>query len=70
MLLVFVWCFLCVAAGLFASIRRNRNGFGWFLIAFFFSPLVAFVLLAILMPREDKPQEEHAKVVARRAPGF
>jgi hypothetical protein len=44
------WLFLCVAAAMFADIRRKRNGFGWFVVAFFFSPLVAFILLAILEP--------------------
>jgi hypothetical protein len=42
------WLALCVAAGMFASIRRNRSGFGWFLFAFFFSPLLAFIFCAIL----------------------
>jgi hypothetical protein len=42
------WLFFCVAAGMFARIRRNRNGCGWFFVAFFFTPLSAFVLLAIL----------------------
>jgi hypothetical protein len=45
-----LWIFFCVAAALFASQRRNRSGVGWFFVAFFFSPLVAFVLLAILHP--------------------
>jgi hypothetical protein len=44
------WVFFCVAASMFASIHRNRSGVGWFFVAFFFSPLVAFVLLAILRP--------------------
>lgn len=45
-----LWVFFAIAAGMFASIRRGRSGGGWFLIALFFSPLVAFVLLAILKP--------------------
>jgi hypothetical protein len=47
------WIFFCVAAAMFAHIHRNRNGPGWFFIAFFFSPLVAFVLLAILKPLDE-----------------
>lgn len=43
-----LWFFLAIAAGMFAHYRRDRNGVGWFLIALLFSPLVAFVLLAIL----------------------
>jgi hypothetical protein len=48
---VLCWLFLCVAAAMFAHIRRNRNGFGWFVVSFFFSPLVAFILLLILEPK-------------------
>src|SRR4051812_35253511 len=44
------WLFFSVAAGMFASIRRNRNGGAWFAVALVFSPLVAFVLLLILHP--------------------
>jgi hypothetical protein len=42
------WLFLCVIVGMFAHHRRNRNGVGWFLVAFCFSPLVAFLLVAVL----------------------
>jgi hypothetical protein len=56
-LLLFVfWLFLCIAAGMFANIRRNRDGTGWFLIALIASPLVAFLLLAILKPEVRKPR--------------
>jgi hypothetical protein len=48
------WIFFCVAAGMFAHIRRNRYGAEWFLVALVFSPLVAFVLLAIL--KEGPPR--------------
>jgi hypothetical protein len=44
------WIFFSVAAAMFASHRRNRNAGGWFFVAVFFTPLVAFVLLAILQP--------------------
>jgi hypothetical protein len=44
------WIFFSVAAGMFASIHRNRSGMGWFFVAVFFTPLVAFVLLLILRP--------------------
>ena len=42
------WIFFSIVAGMFAQIRRNRNGAGWFFVAILFSPLVAFVLLLIL----------------------
>jgi hypothetical protein len=42
------WLFLCVIVGLFANQRRYRSGIGWFFVAFFFSPLVAFLIVAVL----------------------
>jgi hypothetical protein len=54
MMYVAGWIFFCVAAGMFAHIRRNRSGANWFLVALVFSPLVAFVLLAIL--KEGPPR--------------
>jgi hypothetical protein len=59
--IVLAWIFLSIAAGMFASIRRNRSGFGWFLSALVFSPVAMFVILAILRPKEYD---------ARRAGGF
>jgi hypothetical protein len=55
------WIFFCIAAAMFASIRRHRSAFGWFVFAFFFSPLVAFVFLAILKERipDDLCLPEH-----------
>ncbi len=50
--IILLWLPLCIAAGLFASVRRSRSGFGWFLIAFFFSPLLAIIFCAIL---REKP---------------
>ena len=48
LLIIAFWVFLCVLAGMFASNRRKRDGIGWFLVALFFSPLVAFLLLLVL----------------------
>jgi hypothetical protein len=36
--------------GVFAHVRRNRNGFGWFALAVLLSPLISFLLLLILHP--------------------
>lgn len=38
---------LCVLVGHLAS-KRGRSSLGWFLIAFFFSPLIAALLVALL----------------------
>jgi hypothetical protein len=64
--LIILWLFLCIAAGMFAEIRRDRNGVGWAVVAFFFSPLVAFILLAILKPKP--PSEREAKPYRMRYP--
>jgi hypothetical protein len=45
---IILWLFFCVLVGLFANQRRNRSGFAWFLVSFVFSPLVGFLLVAVL----------------------
>jgi hypothetical protein len=50
------WLFFSVAAGMFAQVRRNREGPIWGVIALVFSPLVAFTLLAILLPLPPQPE--------------
>ena len=45
------WIAFAIAVGMFASIRRRRNGFGWFLLALFISPLLAIIFVAILNER-------------------
>jgi hypothetical protein len=52
-ILFMCWLFFSFATGMFASIRRHRNGVGWALVALFFSPMVAFILLAILLPKKQ-----------------
>jgi hypothetical protein len=55
-MIIFGWLFFSVAAGLFAHNYCNRDGVGWTVVAIFFSPLVAFVLLFVLKPGPDKPE--------------
>ena len=45
-----VWLIFAIVVGIAAS-GRGRSGFGWFLLAAFFSPLIAGVLLALLPSR-------------------
>jgi hypothetical protein len=52
---VAVYLFFCVAAGMFAQNRRNKYGVDWFLVALIFSPLVAFVLLAVSKTGPERP---------------
>jgi hypothetical protein len=51
--LVICWLFLCVLIGIAADRHFDRSGIAWFVLAFFFSPLVALlVLLALGRPRD------------------
>jgi hypothetical protein len=55
---------------MFAHLHRNRSGSGWFMIGLVFSPLVAFVLLAVLHPapvlteREKDSREQRLQKVS------
>jgi hypothetical protein len=64
-----LWVFFCFAAGMFAHFHCNRNGAGWFAIAFLFSPLVAFVLLAIL-PAAELPANKSKHPGGSKHPGW
>lgn len=68
-MLIFGWLFFSIAAAMFAHIRRNRSSGGWLLVALFFSPLVAFVLLLILqpLPRKMRRREIIARLAELRA---
>ena len=46
------WLAFAGAVGIFAHVRRNRFGFGWFLIALVISPLLAGIFVAILKEGE------------------
>jgi disulfide bond formation protein DsbB len=50
--LVVFWLAFAIAVGMFAGIRRNRFGFGWFLLALIISPLLAGIFVAILKEGE------------------
>lgn len=55
-----VYLGLAIAVGVGADNWRNRNGFGWFLLALVISPLVAGLLMLALRPvekRQSKPAE-------------
>jgi hypothetical protein len=56
-MIILLWLPLTIAAAMFAHIRRGRNAFGWFVFAFFLSPFLAFVFLAILPVRPPSPRE-------------
>jgi hypothetical protein len=47
-----------IATGMFASIRRNRDGLGWFALALVITPILAFFFCTILRERAsgDPPE--------------
>jgi phosphate/sulfate permease len=57
MLIIITWIAFSIAVGMFASIRRNRSGMGWFFLALILSPLLAIAFAAIL--REKPTQFAH-----------
>ena len=48
--ILFWWTVFAVAIGVAASRRFDRNGFGWFALAFLISPLLSFVFLMAAGP--------------------
>jgi hypothetical protein len=53
MTIILAWTLLSVAVGMFASIRRDRSGLGWFVLALIVSPLLAGIFVAILKERSE-----------------
>jgi hypothetical protein len=51
--------FLCVIVGVAAS-ARGRNGFGWFMLSLFITPLLA-VLLVVAMPKREQEMELYGR---------
>jgi hypothetical protein len=58
-----LWIGLCIAVGIAASTHRERNGFGWFVLAFFISPLLAG-LLVFALPKKTQ-RMTRSQMVAR-----
>jgi uncharacterized membrane-anchored protein len=58
-----IWIGLCIVVGVAAQSRRNRNGFGWFLLSLLITPLLAG-LLVLAMP-SYVPRMTRREMVAR-----
>lgn len=54
--LFFFWFFLSTLCGVMAG-KANRSGFGYFVLAMIISPIICFILLAILGKSETGSQE-------------
>jgi hypothetical protein len=59
MIFVLTWTAFSIAVGLFARVRRNRNAFGWGLLAFIISPVIAGVFCAILREKVGPQRASH-----------
>jgi hypothetical protein len=51
-IIIIVWLILCGMASAMAE-GRERSGFGWFVFAFFLSPILAWIALACLGKHPD-----------------
>jgi hypothetical protein len=49
----FLYMAFSIAVGIFAR-RCNRSGFGWFVLALIITPLLAFIICAILRPKSAR----------------
>lgn len=63
----FFFLLLCVGAGIWAS-NRGRTGVGWFFISILVSPVIAFILLAVLKDLSTETAESASGATANRTP--
>lgn len=59
MSLFLVWFAFALVVGVFAG-SRGRSGFGWFLLASIFSPLLAFIVCAVMENLKDTQAKQAA----------
>jgi hypothetical protein len=57
---MFLYLLFTFFVGLFAHIRRNRNGFAWAALCLLISPLIAGIIVAILQPLPSKSKRDGA----------
>ncbi len=55
------WLIMCFAVGYFAK-GKGRNGIAWGIGAFFFSPILAGIILAVLKDKKLKEQVEQVSM--------
>ncbi|SCX58807.1 zinc ribbon domain-containing protein [Variovorax sp. EL159] len=63
----FFFLLLCVGAGIWAS-NRGRFGVGWFFISIIVSPVIAFILLAVMKDLSKDAAESVSGGQTNRAP--
>jgi len=47
------WIFFCVLVGLYAS-SKGRSGISFFVLSLFLTPLIGFIIAAVIQPKLDK----------------
>jgi len=47
-----IWLGLCALVGWYASSKKGHNGVVWFLLAFFFTPLIVGIVALVMGPRQ------------------
>ena len=57
----FFWLVLSILAGAYAN-SKKRSGFGWFLISIVLSPLISFIILAIISTKTTAPKSLEARL--------
>ena len=65
MIWLLIYIAFAILVGMFAQVRRNRNGLGYFLVSLFISPVLVFLYVAIL--RELPPPVE-GLMIERKKP--
>jgi hypothetical protein len=65
---VALWFGLAVIVGVAASVRRGRNGFGWFLLSLVISPLLTGLLVLALPDLRVRAREDYDRESGRRCP--
>ncbi len=56
-----IWIGLCVGVGVFAS-KKGRNGFLWFIISIFISPIIGGVIVALLKDLTNEANIQQLKM--------
>jgi hypothetical protein len=56
------WFMFSIVVGVFAG-TKNRTGFGWFLLSLIISPIITFILVAVLPRVSKNPESLEAKLL-------
>lgn len=63
--LIAFWLFLCIIAGVIAS-NKGRSGIGFFLLAFFFSPLIGIIVALVVRSNTEAMERKEVEAGSSR----